>query len=321
MHVNAAKLDYGLKIFSYSCVVLIVFFGSYYVGPFYVLGDQIHYRKIYEGLSGLALRDAYVFYTGTIDSLEFVHFFLSWLASPYLEKDLFIAISNSLLAWVSLALFQRWKASLYVATFLTLTNYYLIAMYFSAERLKFGFIFAGLSFLYIDKLRSFYVFSFLALISHAQTLIIYFSIFFKFLCAQIFRVVITKRISSAFLVLALLLLIPVGLVSGQLVSKFNSYYNGFRGVEELVRVFVFFTLSVWYAKNKVEAVLVFIPLIVIVFLVGGDRVNMMAYFVFLYYALPVNRGLNVGVLLTGLYFAYGTFGYISNIFEYGSNKP
>lgn len=321
MSSNPLKAGAILRACTRTLVVFLVFAGSLYIGPFYVLGDQVHYRKVYENLAGLSLVDGYIYYNSALDSLEFVHFFLSWLASRFLDKDLFIAIANASLAWVAFELFQKWKASIFITALLVLTNYYLIAMYFSAERLKFGFIFLGLSFLYIDKVRCFYVFSFFSLIAHAQTLIVYFSLFFRVFSSQLNKVVLSGRISKIFLIVIVLLLVPVALMSGQLISKFNSYYDGLRGVSELARVFVFLLLTLYYAREKVEALLIFIPLVFTVMLVGGDRVNVLAYFVFLYYALPVNKGFNVGVLLTSLYFTFGSFEYVSNIFEYGKNKP
>lgn len=310
-----------LRACTRALVVFLVFVGSLYIGPLYVLGDQVHYRSVYEHLAELSLVDGYVYYNSALDSLEFVHFFLSWLASRFLDKDFFIAIANALLAWVAFGLFQKWKASVFVNVLLVLTNYYLIAMYFSAERLKFGFVFLGLSFLYIEKVKYFYAFSFVALVAHAQTLIVYFSLFFRVLFSQLNKVVSSGKISKIFLIVMVLLVVPVALMSGQLISKFNSYYDGIRGVSELARVFVFLILALYYAREKVEALLVFIPLVFTVMLVGGDRVNVLAYFAFLYYALPVNKGFNVGVLLTSLYFAFGSFEYVSNIFEYGNNKP
>jgi hypothetical protein len=73
---------------------------------------------------------------------------------------------------------------------------------------------------------------------------------------------------------------------GWLISKFNSYYDDLRGVSELARVFVFLILALYYAREKVEALLVFIPSVFTVILVGG-RVNVLAYFVFLYFCIFV----------------------------------
>lgn len=321
INIELERIEARLRLWIKVLVVLIIFIGSLYIGPLYVLGDQVHYRKIYEGLAGLPFVDGYIFYTSSIDSLEFVHFFLSWLASRIVEKDFFIAIANALLAWVAFGVFEKWKASVFVASLLVLTNYYLVAMYFSAERLKFGFIFMALSFIYLERVFLFYLFSFFALISHAQTIIVYFALFFKGLCEQFLRFSLTGRVSKFFFIILVMLLLPTALIFEQLLSKFNSYYEGIRGADELIRVFVFMSLAIYYAKDKAEAICIFLPLVVTVMLVGGDRVNLLAYFAFLYYALPVNKGFNFGVLFTGLYFAVGSYEYVLNIFEYGNNKP
>jgi len=315
------RIEAWLELWVRVSVVLTVFFGSLYVGPLYVLGDQVHYRRIYSGLAELTLFQGYTFYTTSIDSLEFVHFFLSWIASRILDKDVFVALANAFLAWVAFGVFVKWKASIYIAALLVITNYYLVAMYFSAERLKFGFIFMGLSFLYLGRVGFFYSFSFLALISHAQTIIVYFALFFRLLCEQFLRFSLTGRVSKYLFIVVVLLLLPTALIMGQLLSKFNSYYEGIRGANELMRVLIFFFLTLYYAKKKPEVICIFVSLIATVMLVGGERVNLLAYFAFLYYALPVNKGINFGVLFTGVYFAFGSFEYVLNIFEYGNNKP
>ena len=63
--------------------------------------------------------------------------------------------------------------------------------------------------------------------------------------------------------------------------------------------------------------MIFFPLFIAVFLIGGERVNMIGYFVFLYYALPINKGFNFGVLLTSAYFLAASFGFTINIIEHG----
>lgn len=62
----------------------------------------------------------------------------------------------------------------------------------------------------------------------------------------------------------------------------------------------------------------FIPLFMAVFLFGDERINILGYFIFLYYALFVRRGLNVGVLITSVYFAYASYGHLVRIFKYGN---
>lgn len=315
-------LPINKNIIVYFCVAIFIFLVTFFVGSKYVNGDQVHYRDLYLNISELGLSDAYKYYTSRIDSLEFVHFFIIWCTSPYFEKDIVMALANVALAHVWLKLFQKWGASLYIAVFLVVTNYYLVAMYFSAERLKFACIFIGLSFLYFDKPKRLYLFSFLALITHAQAIVVYVVVIFREMLSVALRFVSKGRISKINLFILFSSLIPVILIFEQLVSKFNSYYTGIRGIDESMRVFIFFALSIWYARSKwKEVTLIYFPLILIVFLVGGDRVNIIGYFVFIYYALKIRGGKNIGIFITSIYFLYGSVGYVLNVLEYGNNKP
>jgi len=107
-------------------------------------------------------------------------------------------------------------------------------------------------------------------------------------------------------------------LSGHLESKFQHYHEiAGHELADLVRIFALFILTLWYAKDKEEVVFIFIPLFVSVYLIGGDRVNMLGYFVFLYYALPVRKGFNVGILVTSSYFLFVTYDFVVKIIEYG----
>lgn len=58
--------------------VVLVFSLSLFFIPYYIYGDQVHYQRIYDGLSFFNLSDAYGFYKDNIDSQEPVYFLLSW---------------------------------------------------------------------------------------------------------------------------------------------------------------------------------------------------------------------------------------------------
>ena len=109
------------------------------------------------------------------------------------------------------------------------------------------------------------------------------------------------------------------ILSGHLVSKFQ-HYNELRehGLVDIVKVSVLFVLTLWYSKNKREVVFTFVPLIIAAYLVGGERVNMMGYFIFLYYALPIRKGFNIGILITSFYFLFVTYGFVLKIIEHGN---
>ncbi len=290
---------------------------SLLITPLYTGGDQGIYRKVYEALPGLGLTEGFLFYSRKLTSREFVHFFLSWVASRFVDKDLFIAFSNAILAHVTMSLFQKLKASIFIGFLLLLTNFYFLVLYFAAERLKFGFIFLALSMIYIDQVKRIYGFATLAVISHAQVIIVYVSILFNFFVRKILRLFYTGKISKLALFLIPFLFFPPLLVGNQIINKFQSYYD-VRGLTEVARILAFLLLSLWYSKKKSETIMIFIPLFIVVYLVGGDRVNIFGYFVFLYYGLQFRGGWNLGVLSTSAYYLNSSINFIINILQRGN---
>ena len=305
---------YGLA----SIFVTVSVFGlSMLISPLYIYGDQIEYRRVYSYIQGLGFFDSFYFYSSALDSHELIHFFLSWIFSNAgIDKDLFVSFFNAVLAFFIMKLFYKWKVKIYISIFLVLSNFYFYVLFFSAERLKFRFIFMILSIIYIKRLRIFYFIATLSFFSHVQMIIIYISMFFGSMFQSVRRFLMSGRLPGALIFVSLVAVFPLLLMTEQLTSKFMVYRSD-NDIFELLRIFAFFVLSVWYAKNKMEAAFVFIPLIIAVYFVGGDRINIFGYFAFLYYGLPVRGGVNFGVIATGLYFAYVGAGFIYNIVTYG----
>lgn len=298
-----------------TAAILVLFF-SFLISPFYTDGDQRVYRAVYEILPNLDLIEGYSFYTSQLSSKEYVHFLLSWVASSFVDKDLFIAFSNATFAYVAMSLFRKWKASVIISFIIILTNFYFLVLYFAAERLKFGFIFLTLSLIYVDQLKRFYVFATLAIISHAQVIIVYGSILFHALIRQILKLIRTREVPKSVFFLVPFLFIPPFLVGDHLLMKFQDYY-GSGGLEALGRIFVFLLLALLYSKDRGETFAIFLPLFIAVFLVGGERVNIFGYFAFLYYGLRIRGGWNVGVLVTSAYYAYASIVFLVNVFQRG----
>ncbi len=297
--------------------VVSVFLISYFVGSYFILGDQALYRSIYMGLSEKKIIEGYQWYISQIDSKEIGHFFLVWLASPYIEKDLFNSISNAILAFYSTKLYIRWGARPWVTTLLVVFGYYHLSMYLSAERLKYAFIFVVFS-IYFFKYKGYILLNvLLAIITHVQSIIIFGSIYFSYVVG-----VIRRGAINVFSIIVLIVLLAVVLfLSEHILSKITYYYNNFHGFGELIKIFLFFFLALFYSRKKMQTFLLFIPLFVAVYIVGGMRVNLIGYFIFLYYGLKVNGGENIGVLSTSIYFLFGWFEYVFNVLEYGVNTP
>jgi hypothetical protein len=316
-----------LKLSYSSFTAVIVFLYTYLLGSLYIVGDQIVYRHVYEAVSQLNIFEAYIQYRSKLYTDELGHFVIIWIASHFLEKDLFMAFSNAVLAFFSVKIFLSWGAKPIVAMFLVVFGYYHLAFYVSAERLKFGALFFVIGMYYFNAqkvglFRKSNYFFIISIITHLQFFIVLFfysaKVFFTDRLSKGFRI---SKIKLYLVAVVLLFSIFVFLYFSQhIFSKFNSYHQDF-GVEEYIRLFGFFALAFYYSRFKLEVVVIFSVLFLFVALVGGMRVNMFGYFVFLYYALKSNGGVNLGVILTSIYFFSGWLGYSTNIIYCGFNGP
>ena len=312
------------------CASFFIFVSSLIGAKYYTDGDQVYYRLAYEGLANLSLLDGYFFYYSQLSSLEITHFLLTWLMSGIgVEKDLVMATANSLLVYYLMKLFERWKVSLFVAIVICTTNYYLLGLYFSTERLKIGFLFFIISVYYAsDKKKSIFL-SAVAIISHIQTAILYVAILFpsfakNFLFGTIklfktFKLKL-KGIGIPLIWFGIGLTLMIMFFGEHVANKFYFYtdvVNENNNSLGLLRVLILLVLTLIYTTKYTDVLLQFTPLILAVFFVGGDRVNALGYVIFMSYALKYKRGLNFGILLTSLYYMYKSYDFIVQVIETG----
>lgn len=311
------------SVFSESVFLFLtlafVFVLSINLAPYFINGDQVHYIRIYNGLAGLSLSEGYGFYKANIDSREPVYFLLSWISTNFgIEKNYFITLLNVFLAYFAYRYLNKIGGHPFIAFLIISFSYYSLVLFFSAERLKIGFLILLLALNYSKKSR-FYLL--LSVFAHAQMIIFIVSasamkirkdvsrFFSDFIITRKFLFFIISFIPVAFIVFVSM--------QEHLFSKFNSYYE-FRNVFELFKLFLLFAMSCVYAKNRKDVVAFFIPLFLFAFIFGGERVNILGFLAFLYFSIHYKRGFNLGVLLLMLYFLYTGFYFMLNIIEYGN---
>lgn len=101
-------------------------------------------------------------------------------------------------------------------------------------------------------------------------------------------------------------------------SKLAAYSGVWGGADSLIKPLIFMALAVYYSRQKWgEALLASLPLVVASYFVGSERVTIFSYFVFMYYAAPYRNGLNLGVIATSVFFAYGGIGFLSRMIMFG----
>ena len=298
--------------------ILSVFILSMSIGPYYINGDQVHYIRIYNGLEGLDFFEGYYFYQANIDSREPGYFTLAWASSNLgIDKNYFITFFNVFLAYFAYRYLNKIGGHPFIVFLIITFSYYSFVLFFAAERLKFGFVFLLLAFTYTKRN---YLYLILSVITHAQMIIVITSAFGLRIKMDVFRLfnefIITKKFLCFMIITTAVTVIVFIFMQEHLLSKFDSYFE-LRNIIELSKLFLLFFLSLFYAKNKKDVVVFFVPLFLFTLMFGSDRVNFIGYFAFLYFSIYFKRGFNLGVLVTGSYFLYTGFYFLLNIIKYG----
>jgi hypothetical protein len=100
------------------------------------------------------------------------------LASQGFEKYLFNAFVNAILAYFSVRLLSKWGAHPLLAFAISVFGYYHLAMYVSAERLKYATTLFAIGTFYFPRYRFSYLIILASIVTHLQYVIII-AIFFS----------------------------------------------------------------------------------------------------------------------------------------------
>lgn len=311
------------RVFAYTALI-VVFSYTYFLGALFVGGDQEHYRAVYDASSKNDLFSAYAHYRARIQSDEIGHFLVSWMAAQVIEKDLFNAFVNAVLAFFTVRLFVKWGAHPLIALAIAVFGYYHLAMYVSAERLKYASTFFVVGAFYYPRYRLSYLMLLASIVTHLQYVVMIAVVVFQrlskaFISALLLLKVRVSDISLAIIALLLAFFLFI-LFFDHIVYKLAAYHRDF-GSSEYLRVLLFFLGSIFYSNERLKVFSCFTVLFLAVGLVGGDRINLFGYFLFLYFAFPVRRGLNIGVILTLVYFGFGWVQYVFWVIDCGINRP
>lgn len=313
--VSARKCLSGSDLIS-LLIGLLVFLLSFTISGFYSLGDQLGYHSAYNIIRGVDISFGFELYRSYISSVEPVHYLISAIGSNFLvDKNLYFGFINGVLAVYTV----RWMQSLGVSYTFTLpfifTNYYMLVLYLTAERLKLSMLFFVLAAVLLSKKHKIAALS-LALLSHLTITILIFGKIFEYLVTVQTtnkKEVVNLTLKGA--VLSAVMLALLAFYGEYLLWKGYQYYviadNNFG---RFLPTLGCLALSIYYAKAIKKPIAFFLPIIVAFILFGGARVNMFAYFTFLYYALPVNRGINFGTIVTSTYLMFKSYTFLSNVF-------
>lgn len=303
-------------------LVLPILFGySYTLIVNYVYGDQLSYRALYESLSYANFSEVFDVAQRHVNATEWLTFYILWLpAVNNVDKDLFIAISNTLMLSLIYLVFRKYRAS-YFIIFLALTNFYVVVLMTGAERLKFSIILVLLAELVSDR-RLKFIFAAASMLAHLQTIIFFVALFFgkyiQFLTESIKAGRVTfKEVGLVIGGIAISIFIYLNQAGG-IESKFDSYNDGSLKYFETIQVFFILIAGIFVFRYKAAYISSMLVFVIAVLLIGGQRVNMIAAMVFFYYFLIENKSGNILFFLIMIYFSVKSIPFVSNIFQYGN---
>ena len=286
----------------------------------YVFGDQVHYWRFYEALSSANAADVMLLARGHVSSAEPISAYLLWMgASLGIEKNTFITVLNVILLLGLLLLMRRQKVPWYVQL-LIFSNFYVIVLMTGAERLKIAYILLVYAALVPGKLGLSLALA--SPLAHLQSFILLAGLAASKASDTIKSIFGRMRLDKRALV-SLVVLVPIaGLVfvilQEGIMIKATGYMARAGAISELFQILLLAGVAFFVAKDRVGMGLMLITMMVAIFLLGGMRVNMIAFSLFLYLLVLEGRLQHPLVLTLLAYFSLKSVFFVRNIFIYGN---
>jgi hypothetical protein len=237
-----------------------------------------------------------------------------------INKIFFISFLNGMLAYISFNLFVLWGAKSRIAASIVLLNFYMFVLYFAAERLKIGIFFLFLSFLYAKNYSTGIVYFFVGLVSHVSIAFIGLAFWIQ----NTIKVISKKNIKIIYLIVFLIILISIIFYifysdRGIFLRKLNFYIYNHQEITilDFIPTLICIYFSCKYSKKILNVFIFFMPVLIGTYLFGPERLNFFSYFLFLYYGLRFNRGMNLGVIISNFYLFLKSIIFIFYVINYG----
>ena len=317
--INAGNFLRGKEnIFLAIFLGLMGFFLSYIFSPFYTGGDQEFYRALYSEVPSVDGVDSlFEFYRNTVGASEPAYLLLTVIISTIFEKDFIYSVINGLFMGVSAFLVLRRGCNFFILLLL-IVNFYFMTLFFSAERLKVAFLIFGLAFLFKGNWR--WVLLVGSCLFHYQMVV-------PLTAYVIWYFLDFKKIDLRRLIIFTIgfLLIVVGIIYFSdnflpyIEYKMMAYSEaGWGGLSALIKPLIFLSVALFYSKERARFFFAILPIAVAAYFLGSERITLIAFALMIFVASGINRGINVPVILSCLYFAFGGVLFILEFLEYGA---
>lgn len=307
-----------MKLLPICFSVYVIILSSIFL-PLYVNDDQYLYRLFYESLEDLSLEDGYLSYQTIVGASEPLYFILVFLFNSLFKKDMLFTVVNCIFGYQLAALICRYKKE-YLLLFAA-TNFYIVALLFSHERLKLAVLFM----LIADNLGS-TKYYYLGIASHFQIIILSGS-------SALLKIINSKKnfiyniLNYKFFILIFFSFIGFFYFKESIQEKFIYYYQSaesdyYGKAISIIKVIIFMVVGYSYTNNKNIIIIPNLIIIFSIFLIGGDRLVIFSYGCMMYCYLNYfnnsqERKIPYLIILINLYMSFKGIYFLNNIIDHG----
>ena len=265
-------------------------------------------------MQGLDILDALTHYRGQIESLELTHFiYIYSLKNLNIEKDSAMALVNGLLGFCFATIILNYFKYSPWLIIIIISNYYLLALFFTLERLKFGILFLVIGIIVNKKYILSNLFLLLSLMSHLSMIIP--------ITVWMFSKYINKYAKDNFnyinliklLTIVIFIILLARFYENQLLAKVEPYLlvkTNFEIIESSAKTLIFLLLSIFvHGKLSFIKLLIFTPLIVFSGIIEPARLNLFAFIFFIYFCYTAKNKIKAKYTLLFVLFYYSFTGY------------
>lgn len=318
-----------LKFFIFLILIPCFTWYSYWLVVPTVNGDAASYQALYDALSTATLDEVRVLGIFYVSSNELTPY-LIWLGAKLgIEKNNFITFFNVILlcGLFFLPLRRKINFSTVFFSFLIITNFYVIVLLTSAERLKFAYVMLIIASFLTNKKK--FLFFILSVTMHFQSII--------FIAAQSVYIYAGKFKDSLFknklnnkkneniklfIIILIIFVFYIYFKDGLKAKIETSLDKSQGGIGELFQLFFLFIATIPIFKKKFQIISMFLMYGIAILFIGGSRVNMIAYssVVYLMIAEGYLERFNIKIIpfyLISIYLSYKSIGYIERTFIQG----
>lgn len=307
------------KISKFVLLVTIFFGASYWLLEMYRDGDQVHYWRFYDVLQFASPSEVMDLARGYVNSGEPVSAYILFAGAKLgIYKSTYISIINVIFLWSIYLLLKRFRQPWYIYMLLY-SNFYVIVLLTSAERLKISFVVLLLSVLIPREFRL--PFTLASILAHFQSILLLFSLYLAGQFANIRAFLSTLKASKSILFSFLLVLSFSSLVfyfiSSDVFAKGSDYAAKAQSFSSLANIFLLLIVAGLATRDRFRMLFALFPLVLGVYFLGGDRVNMIAFCVAFYLLLMEQRLVSPLFVLLLIYLSLKSVPFVSNVYNYG----